>query len=133
MDDGQGRPECSRNMGADIREFRRSVGLTQRQFAAKLEIAEVYVREVEHGRRQPGRGLVLRILDLMKEAGELERAGRLRQVTIPVGDFRDLEARLVNLARMNDARITHMGDSLLEVERKQNVLWAWAREKGLHE
>ena len=56
----------------EIRNFRKSLSLTQTEFASMLGVTQVYISLMEGGVKKPGRTMKL-FLDCLEEKNEMER------------------------------------------------------------
>lgn len=49
-----------------IREYRKSIGLSQQEFARALNVQKTTISRIENGKRTPSVGLITRICELSK-------------------------------------------------------------------
>src|SRR5438105_2320688 len=75
--------------GARLRALRNERGITQKEFAAQLEVSAAYISALEHGRRgAPSPGLVHQVCDVFgliwDQAEELAELARLSHPRVVV-------------------------------------------------
>ena len=69
--DGIKKSKCIDPLVSEMRQIRKSLGLTQRQLASKLEISSEYLSKIEQGRKVPSQKVVIRITTWMNQNGKL--------------------------------------------------------------
>jgi transcriptional regulator with XRE-family HTH domain len=99
-----------------VTEFRRRTGITQATLASRLHVTERYVRAAEHGRTL-GPGSLRNLAKVMREAGQLDMARFVRQMTLSERDFRSLEVQIATLQQQVRVLQDRVGN--LEARRQE--------------
>jgi transcriptional regulator with XRE-family HTH domain len=66
-------PDLQQSLGAVIRRARRERGLTLKELAERAALSEIYMREIEHGKKYPS----ARVLESIADAMDLDLADML--------------------------------------------------------
>jgi transcriptional regulator with XRE-family HTH domain len=59
----------SKDLGQEIRRFRKEAGMTLRGLAATLEVSAAHLSDIEHNRRRPSNELLRKIARALRKAG----------------------------------------------------------------